>query len=185
MATSPTDRVLQLREQIAYANRRYYEFDDPEISDADYDALMRELLALEEQFPDLRTPDSPTQRVGAGISPLFAEVRHIQPMMSLDNATTIEDLQAWTRRMDRFISGEVTFTCELKIDGLAMSLLYQDGALIRAATRGDGVVGEDVTPNVRTIAVIPHQLAAAGPTPSLLEVRGEVYMPISSDRRSV
>ncbi|MGH9125644.1 MAG: NAD-dependent DNA ligase LigA, partial [Acidimicrobiales bacterium] len=181
MATSPPDRAQQLREQIQYHNRRYYELDEPEISDADYDALMRELLALEEQYPDLRTPDSPTQRVGAGMSSQFAEVRHLQPMMSLDNATTFEDLQAWTRRMDRFISGEVTFTCELKIDGLAMSLLYQDGKLTRAATRGDGVVGEDVTPNVRTIAVIPKALAATdGSIPTVLEVRGEVYMPISA-----
>ena len=182
---APGERVQQLRTQLEYHNRRYYELDDPEISDADYDALIRELQALEEEFPDLRTPDSPTQKVGAGSSPLFAEVRHLQPMMSLDNATTFEDLQAWAKRMDRFIEGDVAFTCELKIDGLAMSLLYQQGKLVRAATRGDGVVGEDVTPNVRTIAAIPEQLVADGdaPVPSLpsvLEVRGEVYMPISA-----
>ncbi|MDQ6616741.1 MAG: NAD-dependent DNA ligase LigA [Actinomycetota bacterium] len=179
LTQAPAQRAEQLRMQIEYHNRRYYELDDPEISDADYDALIRELQALEEQYPDLRTPESPTQRVGAGVSTLFAEARHLQPMMSLDNATTFEDLQAWAKRMDRFIAGDVAFTCELKIDGLAMSLLYQDGQLVRAATRGDGVVGEDVTPNVRTIAVIPDRLAAKT-VPSLLEVRGEVYMPISA-----
>ncbi|HEX3426639.1 MAG TPA: NAD-dependent DNA ligase LigA [Acidimicrobiales bacterium] len=181
LSQAPAERVEQLRDQIEYHNRRYYELDDPEISDADYDTLIRELRALEEQYPDLRSPDSPTQKVGAGLSTLFAEVRHLQPMMSLDNATTFEDLQAWAKRMERFIEGDVAFTCELKIDGLAMSLLYRDAKLVRAATRGDGVVGEDVTPNVRTIAIIPQQLASGdGPLPSVLEVRGEVYMPISA-----
>ena len=178
MATeAPAERAERLRRTIEHHNRRYYEFDDPEISDAEYDTLVRELQALEEEYPDLRTPDSPTQTVGAGVSTLFAEARHLQPMMSLDNATTFEALQAWVKRMDRFIDGEVAFTCELKIDGLAMSLLYRDGTLTRAATRGDGVVGEDVTPNVLTIGVIPKQLKTA---PAVLEVRGEVYMPISA-----
>ncbi len=182
MSDAPAERAEQLRVQIGYHNQRYYELDDPEISDADYDALIRELQALEEEYPDLRTPESPTQKVGAGANLLFAEARHLQPMMSLDNATTFEDLRAWVKRMDRFIEGEVAFTCELKIDGLAMSLLYQDGVLVRAATRGDGVVGEDVTPNVRTIASIPRQLVVTGEAkpPSVLEVRGEVYMPISA-----
>ncbi|MDQ1421671.1 MAG: ligase [Acidimicrobiaceae bacterium] len=181
MSQAPAERVEQLRSQIEHHNRRYYELDDPEISDADYDALIRELQALEEEYPDLMTPESPTQKVGAGVSVLFAEARHLQPMMSLDNATSFEDLQAWVKRMDRFISGDVAFNCELKIDGLAMSLLYQDGRLARAATRGDGVVGEDVTPNVRTIGVIPGQLdVESQATPSVLEVRGEVYMPISA-----
>jgi DNA ligase (NAD+) len=180
-SSAPAERADALRTQIEYHNRRYYELDAPEVSDADYDALIRELQALEEEYPDLRTPESPTQKVGAGLSPLFSAARHLQPMMSLDNATTLEDLQSWVKRMDRFISGDVAFTCEPKIDGLAMSLLYQDGRLTRAATRGDGVVGEDVTPNVRTIAAIPaHLAAAAGPPPSVLEVRGEVYMPISA-----
>ena len=174
-----SERAAELRAQIEYHNRRYYALDDPEISDADYDALVRQLQALEEEHPELLTPDSPTQKVGAGFSTTFVEVRHLQPMMSLDNATTIEDLQAWAKRMDRFISGDVAFTCELKIDGLAMSLLYQEGKLVRAATRGDGVVGEDVTPNVRTIAVIPEELTVAA-APAVLEVRGEVYMPISA-----
>ena len=182
MATSqqPAQRAEALRAEIEYHNRRYYELDDPEISDGAYDSLMRELLALEESYPDLRTPDSPTQNVGGAASTLFAEARHLQPMMSLDNATTFEDLQAWAKRMERFISGDVAFTCELKIDGLAMSLLYRAGRLERAATRGDGVVGEDVTANVRTIAAIPHRLPDDGAVPAVVEVRGEVYMPISA-----
>jgi DNA ligase (NAD+) len=179
MSTDPAERVRQLREQIEYHNERYHQLDDPEISDADYDALVRELRALEEAYPDLLTPDSPTQRVGGPVSALFAPVRHRQPMMSLDNATTFEELLAWTRRMDRFISGEVAFTCELKIDGLAMSLLYEGGTLSRAATRGDGVTGEDVTANIRTIEVVPRRLRD-GSTPAIVEVRGEVYMPISA-----
>ncbi len=181
MTQEPAERAEALRAELEYHNRRYYELDDPEISDAAYDSLMRELLALEESYPDLRTPESPTQKVGGAPSTLFAEARHQQPMMSLDNATTFEDLQAWAKRMERFISGDVAFTCELKIDGLAMSLLYRDGRLERAATRGDGVVGEDVTRNVRTIAAIPHRLAGDDMrVPSVVEVRGEVFMPISA-----
>ncbi|MDP9073015.1 MAG: NAD-dependent DNA ligase LigA [Actinomycetota bacterium] len=180
MTPEPAERAEVLRHQIDYHNRRYYDLDDPEITDADYDALIRELQALEETYPDLRTADSPTQRVGGEASGLFAQARHLQPMMSLDNATSLEELQAWVKRMDRFISGDVAFTCELKIDGLAMSLLYQDGRLVRAATRGDGVVGEDVTANVRTIAAIPHHLALDSDVPAAVEVRGEVYMPISA-----
>ena len=180
MSTEPPQRAEQLRRHIEYHNRRYYELDEPEITDAEYDALVRELQALEEAYPDLRTPDSPTQRVGGVASELFAQARHRQPMMSLDNATSLEELLAWAKRMERFISGDVVFTCELKIDGLAMSLLYEDGRLVRAATRGDGVVGEDVTANVRTIAAIPHELSESVERPAVVEVRGEVYMPISA-----
>jgi len=180
MSTEPPQRAEQLRRDIEYHNRRYYDLDEPEITDAEYDALVRELQALEEEYPDLRTPESPTQRVGGVASELFAEARHLQPMMSLDNATSLEELQAWAKRMERFISGDMVFTCELKIDGLAMSLLYQDGRLVRAATRGDGVVGEDVTPNVRTIAAIPHELSESVERPAVVEVRGEVFMPISA-----
>lgn len=177
----PVGRAEQLRAEIEHHNRRYYELDEPEIADADYDALVRELQGLEESYPDLRTPASPTQRVGGAPAALFAEARHLQPMMSLDNATTFEDLRAWAKRMDRFISGDVALTCELKIDGLAMSLLYREGRLARAATRGDGVVGEDVTSNVRTIAAIPEQLPdGAGAVPTVVEVRGEVFMPVSA-----
>jgi DNA ligase (NAD+) len=180
LPADPAGRAEELRSEIRYHNERYYGLDEPEISDAEYDELMRELQALEEAYPDLRTPDSPTQRVGGAASTLFAPVRHRQPMMSLDNATTFEDLLAWAKRMERFISGEVDFASELKIDGLAMSLLYEGGRLTRAATRGDGVTGEDVTANVRTIGVIPHTLRRDGPVPEVVEVRGEVYMPISA-----
>ncbi len=177
---NPADRAEALRAQIEHHSRRYYELDEPEISDAEFDALIRELSALEEAHPDLRTPDSPTQRVGGGVAALFAPVRHRTPMMSLDNATSLDDLRAWAKRMERFISGEVAFTCEPKIDGLAMSLLYEGGRLTRAATRGDGTLGEDVTANVVTVAVIPHQLSSVGPVPAVVEVRGEIYMPLSA-----
>ncbi len=180
LSQDPTHRAEELRAQIEYHNRRYHELDEPEISDAEFDGLMRELQALEEAYPDLQTPDSPTRHVGGGVSTLFAPVRHRQPMMSLDNATSLDDLRAWVKRMDRFISGEVAFACELKIDGLAMSLLYEGGRLTRAATRGDGVTGEDVTANILTVGVIPRQLRKGPPLPAVVEVRGEIYMPLSA-----
>src|SRR3954447_9086858 len=151
----PVARAGELRDLIEYHNRRYFELDDPEIADADFDALVRELRAIEEAHPELRTPDSPTQRVGGAASPLFAPVEHRVPMMSLDNAFSFEELQAWGRRLERYIEGDVEFCCELKIDGVAMSLLFENGSYVRAATRGDGQVGEDVTPNVATIGAIP------------------------------
>src|SRR5581483_6513813 len=175
----PTARAEELRAQIERHNVLYHQQDAPEISDADYDALVRELLALEEEYPDLRTPDSPTQKVGASPSSLFAPVQHRTPMMSLDNAMNFDELVAWGKRLERLVSEDISFVCELKIDGVAMSLLYEDGVYKRAATRGDGRVGEDVTPNVATIAAIPERLAVKK-APSLLEVRGEVYMPIAA-----
>ena len=175
---NPAARADELRRLIEHHNRRYYELDDPEISDADYDALVRELAVIEEAHPELRTPDSPTQTVGAAPSPVFAAVEHLTPMMSLDNATSLEELLAWGRRMERFISGDVDYVCELKIDGVAISLLYEEGRYVRAATRGDGRVGEDVTANVATIDAIPAELTQ--PAPRVLEVRGEVYMPVSA-----
>src|SRR5579859_5084818 len=179
MSQDPAGRASELRELIEHHNTRYYELDDPEISDAEYDELLRELQALEESYPDLRTPDSPTQKVAGAATALFAQVRHRRPMMSLDKAFTFDELLAWGKRMERYISGEVAFNCEPKIDGLAMSLLYEDGRFVRAATRGDGVVGEDVTPNVRTITAIPIRLAGKETEiPRVAEVRGEVYMPI-------
>jgi DNA ligase (NAD+) len=175
---NPAQRADELRAEIEHHNRRYHELDDPEISDAEYDALVVELRTIEEQHPELRTPDSPTQKVGAAPSTQFAPVEHKVPMMSLDNAFTFEELQAWGKRMERFISGDVDYACELKIDGVAMSLLYENGAFVRAATRGDGRVGEEVTANIRTIAAIPNELAGdGGDVPKVLEVRGEVYMP--------
>ena len=176
---NPAQRADGLRELIAHHNVQYHQLDEPEISDADFDALVRELSAIEEAHPELATPASPTQQVGAAPSVLFAPVRHRVPMMSLDNAFGFEELLAWGKRMDRFISGEVGFVCELKIDGVAISLLYEDGRYVRAATRGDGTVGEDVTENVRTIAAVPERLSGdAGEPPAVLEVRGEVYMPV-------
>jgi DNA ligase (NAD+) len=175
-------RADALRQQIEHHNVRYHQLDDPEISDAEYDALVRELRAIEEAHADLVTPDSPTQKVGAAPdTSTFAPVRHRQPMMSLDNAFSFDELLAWGKRMERYISSDVEFVCELKIDGVAMSVVYEDGRYKRAATRGDGVVGEDVTANVATIEAVPEHLALKGKQlPSVLEVRGEVYMPISA-----
>ncbi|HWC10913.1 MAG TPA: NAD-dependent DNA ligase LigA, partial [Acidimicrobiales bacterium] len=174
-------RAEALRRDIEHHSHRYYELDDPEISDAEFDALMRELRALEEAHPELVTPDSPTRRVGGTVSTTFAEVRHRVPMMSLDNAFSFEELVAWGKRMERYISGAVEFVCELKIDGIAISLTYERGRYVRGATRGNGVVGEDVTENVRTIAAVPERLSLpATSTPEILEVRGEVFMPLSA-----
>jgi DNA ligase (NAD+) len=178
-ASDPAARAGELRRLIDYHNDRYYRLDDPEISDAEFDELVRELRALEEAHPELRTADSPTQRVGEAPSGAFPTVRHLTPMMSLDNVVSFEELTAWGRRMERYISGDVDYVCELKIDGIAMSLLYEDGRFVRAATRGNGIEGDDVTANVRTIADIPERLTAA-PAPRVLEVRGEVYLPISA-----
>ncbi len=175
--------VAALRAQIAYHNHRYNDLDDPEISDADYDLLMRELRALEEANPELVTPDSPSVKVGGAVSATFAPVVHRVPMTSLDNAMDASELTAWGERLLRGLPGEeITFVCELKIDGLAMSLRYENGELVQAATRGDGRVGEDVTANVKTIAAVPHRLVSAGgvDVPEVLEVRGEVYMPLAS-----
>jgi DNA ligase (NAD+) len=176
-STDPARRIEELRREIEHHNVRYHQLDDPEISDAEYDALVRELARLEEQHPDLESADSPTQTVGA--APLFAPVPHLQRMMSLDNAISFEELVAWGKRMERFISGDVDYVCELKIDGVAISLLYEDGRYVRAATRGDGAVGEDVTDNIATVADVPERLAFDDP-PEVIEVRGEVYMPVSA-----
>jgi len=169
---------------IAHHDRQYHELDSPEISDAEYDRLVRELRGIEEDHPDLIVPDSPTQRVGAAPSQLFAPVQHPAPMMSLDNAFDFDELRAWVDRIARIEPEvlETDFVCELKIDGLAMSLSYEEGRFVRAATRGDGRVGEDVTANVATIAAVPHSLIwkETSPLPGLLEVRGEVYMPVSA-----
>jgi DNA ligase (NAD+) len=174
MPEGAAKRALELRELIAYHNRRYFDLDDPETSDAEYDELVRELATLEKEHPELATAESPTQQVGGAPVGLFAEVRHRTPMMSLDKTTSYEELLAWGKRMERYISGDVIFTCELKVDGLAMSLLYEGGRLGRAATRGNGEVGEDVTANVATIAAVPDRLGPGAP--EVLEVRGEIYM---------
>jgi DNA ligase (NAD+) len=184
-AGGAASRAEELRLLVAYHNDRYYQLDSPEITDADYDSLVTELRAIEDAYPQLVTPDSPTRRVAGAPSALFSPVRHRTPMMSLDDAFGIEELHAWFDRMGRLApeTAEATFVCELKIDGLAMSIVYEDGGLVQAATRGDGVVGDDVTANVATIAAIPEKLTwpkSRGPRPSVLEVRGEVYMPVSS-----
>ncbi|HEX2064336.1 MAG TPA: NAD-dependent DNA ligase LigA, partial [Acidimicrobiales bacterium] len=175
----PAGRAEELRSLIEHHNVQYHQLDAPEISDAEYDALVRELAVIEEAHPELRTADSPTQKVGVAPSALFAPVEHLTPMMSLDNAVSLEELLAWGRRMERFISGDVDYVCELKIDGVAVSLLYEDGRYLRAATRGDGRVGEDITANVATVAAVPSRLRGDR-LPGVLEVRGEVFMPVSA-----
>ncbi len=175
-------RTARLREELNYHNHRYYVLDDPVVSDGDYDALMRELQGLEEAHPELASPDSPTQRVGARPAEGFAQVQHTTPMLSLGNAFNLEELQAWHRRVKGLLDdAEFDLVCELKIDGLAVNLIYENGLLTQGATRGDGQVGEDVTQNLRTVRSIP--IALQGQPPSRLEVRGEVYMPLESFRR--
>ncbi|MGB5261502.1 MAG: NAD-dependent DNA ligase LigA [Gammaproteobacteria bacterium] len=169
-------RVRELHKQLHEHNYRYYILDDPLISDAEYDALLRELQQLEQTYPSLTTPESPAQRIGAKPLKAFGEVRHEVRMLSLDNAFSDDELAEFDRRvlaaLDR---GRVDYAAEPKLDGLAVSLLYESGVLVRAATRGDGSTGEDVTQNVRTIASVPLKLAGKG-VPDILEVRGEVYL---------
>ena len=171
-------RHADLSLDITEADHRYYVLDAPTISDIDYDTKMRELRALEDRYPDLRTPDSPTQTVHGTISTLFTPVEHLERLLSLDNVFTDEDLGGWADRATR-LGGAGPYLCELKIDGLAIDLVYRDGALVKAATRGDGRTGEDVTPNIRTISSIPARLAGGG-WPAVLEVRGEVFMPVEA-----
>ncbi len=171
-------RHADLSLEITEADHRYYILDSPTISDIDYDTKMRELRALEEQYPELRTPDSPTQTVHGAISTLFTPVEHLERLLSLDNVFTLEDLGGWSDRATR-LGGTGPYLCELKIDGLAIDLVYRDGALVKAATRGDGRTGEDVTPNIRTIGSIPARLKGTG-HPAVLEVRGEVFMPVEA-----
>ncbi len=175
------ERVAELRDLVEGHLHRYHVLDDPEISDAEYDALFDELVALEQANPSLATPDSPTRRVGAPPAAAFREVRHDTPMLSLDKCASVAELEAWEERCRRHLGEEgpdvrFTYFCEPKIDGVAVSLLYRDGTLERGATRGNGETGEDITANVRTIRAIPLRLK--GDPPPELEVRGEVYMPI-------
>ncbi|MGO8893157.1 MAG: NAD-dependent DNA ligase LigA [Streptosporangiaceae bacterium] len=171
-------RHADLSLEITEADHRYYILDSPTISDIDYDTKMRELRALENEYPDLRTPDSPTQTVHGTISTLFTPVEHLERLLSLDNVFSDEDLGGWADRVTR-LGGTGPYLCELKIDGLAIDLVYRDGVLVKAATRGDGRTGEDVTPNIRTIASMPARLAGSG-HPAVLEVRGEVFMPVEA-----
>jgi DNA ligase (NAD+) len=174
-----------LSEEIEDARWRYYVLDDPTLSDADFDQRMRRLEELEEKFPELRTPDSPTQKVGGAVSTEFTAVDHLEPMMSLDNAFTYDELEVWRSRLAREGVEDPDMLCELKVDGLAINLLYEDGRLVRAATRGDGRTGEDVTPNVRTIDNVPDRLIGTSqyPVPKRVEVRGEVFLPVEAFER--
>ncbi len=175
--SSAATRIAQLRDEIALHNHRYHVLDAPSISDSAFDALVRELQALEAEHPQLVTADSPTQRVGSPITGGFDEVRHDVPMLSLGNAFSDADAGEFFQRIaDKLGRDDIAFSVEPKIDGLAISLLYVDGVLTRAATRGDGSTGEDVTHSVRTIPSVPLKLMG-GDLPRVLEVRGEVYMP--------
>ncbi|NLG22584.1 MAG: NAD-dependent DNA ligase LigA, partial [Actinomycetales bacterium] len=178
----------ELAEQIREHQFAYYVRDAPTISDGEFDGLLKRLEAIEEEWPELRVPESPTQLVGGTFSTEFAAVDHVERMLSLDNAFSIEEVQAWATRVENESGGaDVHYLCELKIDGLAVNLLYEKGRLVRAATRGDGRTGEDVTLNVRTIEGIPHTLTPpehqegeSVPIPDVLEVRGEVYFPVEA-----
>jgi DNA ligase (NAD+) len=172
-------RVEELRAEIEHHRYRYHVLDDPEVADAEYDDLMRELRGLEDRFPELQTPDSPTQTVGGAPAPLFAPVQHRAPMLSLDNAFTLDELDAWATRVERSGGGGARFACELKIDGIACALTYERGVLTKAATRGDGRIGEDITANVKTVQGVPRKLIADD-LPSVIEVRGEVFLPVKA-----
>ena len=179
---SPAQRAEELRRELNYHNHRYYTLDDPVISDGQYDLLLRELREIETEHPELLTGDSPTQRVGGEPSSAFAEVEHSRPMLSLGNAFDFAELAAWHRRISGLLDGDAfDMVCELKIDGLAVNLTYEDGVLVQGATRGNGTTGEDVTRNLRTIRTIP--LSLRGNAPARLEVRGEVYLPVDEFHR--
>src|SRR6202035_942283 len=171
------ERVLALRKELDHHSRQYHVLDAPEISDAAYDHLFRELVDLEAAYPDLQTADSPTQRVGGEPVATFTKVRHRTPLLSLNNAFSPDEVREFGVRVDRAIGTVSAYVCELKIDGLAMSITYGKGNFVRAATRGNGVEGEDVTANVRTIRSVPMALARVDGLPDELEVRGEVYLP--------
>jgi len=173
-------RAAELRTAIEKANYQYHVLDAPTIGDEQYDALMRELIELEAKHPELVTPDSPTQRVGAPPSERFRPVRHVAPMLSLGNAFNEEEIRAFDQRVKKLLgrTGEIDYVCELKIDGLAVNLTYVDGRFTEAATRGDGTAGEDITPNVRTIKAVP--LALREKVPGRIDVRGEVYLPVKA-----
>ncbi len=183
MSAAPAQRVRKLHALIEQHNYRYYVLDEPTVSDFEYDQLMRELQQLEADHPELLTADSPTQRVGAAPSSAFQAVRHPAPMLSLENAFSAEDVEAFDRRVrERLGTGDdVRYMAEPKLDGLAVSVLYEDGVLVRAATRGDGEQGEEITANMRTLRSVPLRLL--GKAPRVLEARGEVYMPVAGFAR--
>ena len=180
-ASASLNRVKKLKELIREHDYRYYVLDEPSIPDADYDALFQELKDFEARYPELITSDSPTQRVGGTPAKSFSSVKHLSPMLSLDNAFSFEELERFEQRIKSLLANvsEIEYSCEPKFDGIAVSLLYENGELVRGATRGDGTTGEDITSNIRTIASIPLSLKGAH-IPVTLEVRGEVYMPKAS-----
>ena len=178
MTQDPRERHAELAVELLEAQYRYYVLDSPLISDVDYDSKMRELESIEQQIPELRTPDSPSQKVGGMISTEFTPVQHLRPLESLDNVFSAEGLDGWVARAER-LGAVGPYLCELKIDGLAVALVYRKGRLQRAATRGDGFTGEDVTPNVKTIAAVPNRLTGSG-WPDVIEVRGEVFLPVAA-----
>jgi len=169
-------RIAELSQLLNHHNYRYHVLDDPEISDAEYDALMKELRFLEEQYPQYLRPDSPTQRVGAEPLEAFGVVEHTRPLLSLGNVFSLDEFRAWFTRTSKLVNGETfEFVCEHKMDGLAVSLTYENGRLVTGATRGDGYRGENITLNLRTVRSIP--LVVTGDIPAKFEVRGEVFMP--------
>jgi DNA ligase (NAD+) len=186
VSATAESRAAELRRALEHHNHRYYVLDDPEVSDTEYDQLLNELRDLEAEHPELRTPDSPTQRTGADPLDKFEQVRHLQPMLSLANARNEEEMAGWVVRSERYLArqgvemGDVRFVTEPKVDGLAISLVYEDGVLVRGATRGNGEIGEEVTQNLRTIRAIPLRVEDA---PPLLEVRGEIYLPLAAFAR--
>ena len=172
----PEEQIHELRSQIARHMRLYHEQDAPEIPDADFDMLVKKLRDLEAEHPEFAVDDSVAEQVGGAPSSIFAPVEHEVPMMSLDNAFDLDELRGWSERLERRLGEPITaYVCELKFDGLALSIRYENGKLVRAATRGDGTTGEDVTHSVETIADVPHELSSSD-VPSVVEVRGEAYM---------
>jgi DNA ligase (NAD+) len=188
-ASKPQARAAELRKILEHHNHRYYGLDDPEISDPEYDDLLRELIELEEKNPELRTPDSPTQRVGGKPLEKFGQVRHMQPMLSLANARNEDELRAWETRVRNLLTRQgvpdarIEYVTEPKVDGLAVALVYENGVLARGATRGDGEIGEEVTQNLKTIGAVPLSIASGARSkkdvPAVVEVRGEVYLPLA------
>ena len=177
-AATTEQRVAELRGRIEEHNRHYYLRDNPIITDAEYDTLLRELETLEKTHPELASPDSPTQRPGTAPLDVFEQFQHLRPMLSLANALDVEELDEFLARVEKGLGREdVRYVCEPKLDGVAVNLLYENGKLVRAATRGDGTVGEDITPNARTVRTIPLELpGSSGNIPARIEIRGEVVI---------
>ena len=178
MSNQARHRMGELTVQIRDHQFKYYVLDAPTLSDAKFDSLLKELTALEAKYPELREADSPTQHVGGGFATQFEQRDHIEKMMSLDNVFDTEELSSWFDRVEKEVP-KPSYLCELKVDGLAINLTYEKGQLVRGLTRGNGVTGEDVTLNVKTIKNLPHTLTG-DKTPDLIEVRGEVFFPIAA-----